>query len=92
MKTDSEIAQSVALAPIGQVAEALGIDPAEIEPYGRHMAKISERLIDAERVRRSRLILVTAITPTRAGIGKTTVERIQATARMRGMSLLGRIS
>ena len=73
MKTDSEIAQSVALAPIGQVAEALGIDPAEIEPYGRHMAKISERLIDAERVRRSRLILVTAITPTRAGIGKTTV-------------------
>ena len=51
----------------------MGIAPEEIEPYGRYMAKVPVDLIDEEKVKKSRLILVTAISPTKAGIGKTTV-------------------
>ena len=58
---------------INEIATRLGIAPEEIDPYGRFMAKVPVKLIDEERVRQSRLILVTAISPTKAGIGKTTV-------------------
>ncbi len=73
MKSDIEIARSTELKKIKQVAESIGIPRDEVENYGRYMAKIPEQLIDAERVKQSNLILVTAITPTKAGIGKTTV-------------------
>ena len=73
MKTDIQIARECQLAPIGEIASQLGIDPEKIEPYGRYMAKVPISLIDEKRVKQSRLILVTAISPTKAGIGKTTV-------------------
>lgn len=73
MKSDIEIARSIELQRIKQVAESVGIPRDEVENYGRYIAKIPESLIDEERVKRSNLILVTAITATKAGIGKTTV-------------------
>ena len=73
MKSDIQIAREYELKPIGDIASQLGINPEQIEPYGRYMAKVPVELIDEERVRQSRLILVTAISPTKAGIGKTTV-------------------
>ena len=73
MKTDIEIAQSVKMRKITEIADRIGIPEDELEPYGHYMAKIPYTLIDEEKVRRSKLILVTAITATKAGIGKTTV-------------------
>ena len=73
MKTDIQIARECELQPIGNIASQLGIDPETIEPYGRYMAKVPIKLIDEEKVKQSRLILVTTISPTKAGIGKTTV-------------------
>ena len=73
MKTDIQIARECELKKISEVAAQLGINPDDIEPYGRYIAKVPIRLIDEERVKQSRLILVTAISPTKAGIGKTTV-------------------
>jgi len=73
MKTDIQIAREAKLVNISEIAEKAGILVDEIESYGKYMAKVSERLIDEERVKRSNLILVTAITATKAGIGKTTV-------------------
>lgn len=73
MKTDIEIAQSIQLKNIDEVAESIGVAPDRIEPYGHHIAKMPLDLIDEERAKQSNLILVTAITATKAGIGKTTV-------------------
>ena len=73
MKTDIEIARETPLLPITEISEKLGISPDQIEPYGRYTAKVPESLIDEDKIRRHKLILVTAITPTKAGIGKTTV-------------------
>ena len=73
MKSDIEIAHNTTLLPISEVAKKIGIDEHLIEPYGKYMAKIPHTAIDDEKVRKSNLILVTAITPTKAGVGKTTV-------------------
>ncbi len=73
MKSDIEIARSIELTKIKQVARDYDIPVEEIHNYGRYIAKVSETLIDEEKVKQSNLILVTAITPTKAGIGKTTV-------------------
>ena len=73
MKSDIEIARSIRLQPIRQIAAGLGIPEDELEPYGKYIAKVPEQLIDEEKIRQHKLILVTAITPTKAGIGKTTV-------------------
>ena len=73
MKSDIEIARSIELKKIKQVAESVGIPREEVENYGRYIAKIPVHLIDEERVKKSNLILVTAITATKTGIGKTTV-------------------
>ncbi|WP_321480368.1 formate--tetrahydrofolate ligase [uncultured Bacteroides sp.] len=73
MKSDIEIARSTELKKIKQVAEEAGIPKEEVENYGRYIAKIPEYLIDEEKIKKSNLILVTAITATKAGIGKTTV-------------------
>lgn len=72
MKTDIEIAQEAVIKPITEIAEMLGIDPEKLELYGKYKAKIPLSLIDEERAKKARLILVTAITPTPAGEGKTT--------------------
>ena len=73
MKTDIEIARSIELVKIKQVARETGIPVEHISNYGRYIAKVDESKIDEEKVQQSNLILVTAITPTKAGIGKTTV-------------------
>ena len=71
--TDIQIAQQAAPLPIGDIAAACGIDPQYLEQYGRYKAKIDYRLL-RDRADRpdGKLILVTAITPTPAGEGKTT--------------------
>ena len=68
MKSDIEIARSIELKKIKQVAEGVGIPREEVENYGRYIAKIPEQLIDEEKVKKSNLILVTAITATKAAI------------------------
>lgn len=73
MKTDIEIAQEAKLLPIKEVAAQIGITEDMLEPYGKYIAKIPHTTIDDKKVNESNLILVTAITPTKAGIGKTTV-------------------
>ena len=73
MKTDIEIARSVKMRRITEIAEGIGIPEEEVSQYGHYMAKVSSSLIDEEKVAKSKLILVTAITATKAGIGKTTV-------------------
>ena len=73
MKTDIQIARETPLKPIAQVAELLGVSAEVIEPYGRYAAKLPLKLIDEQQAGKHKLILVTAITPTKAGIGKTTV-------------------
>ena len=73
MLTDIEIAQQSTLLPITKVAEGLGIQEDELEPYGRYKAKLSPALFDRLADRPDgKLILVTAINPTPAGEGKTT--------------------
>lgn len=73
MKTDIEIARETKLRNIEYIANTIGIPMTELEYYGRHIAKVPIKLIDDKKVEKSNLILVTAITPTKAGIGKTTV-------------------
>ena len=68
MKSDIEIARSVELKKIKQVAESIGIPREEVENYGRYIAKIPEQLIDEEKVKKSNLVLVTAITATKYSI------------------------
>ena len=72
MKADIEIARSIRMKKITGIAAGIGIPEEKIEQYGHYMAKIPVELTDEEKVKNSRLILVTAITATKAGIGKTT--------------------
>lgn len=73
MKTDIEIAREVKLKPIDEIASEIGISSSDIEQYGKFIAKVPGSLINKEKVKKSKLILVTSITPNKAGIGKTTV-------------------
>ena len=73
MKSDIESAREFSLLKIKEIATGLGIPREEVQNYGRYIAKIPIHLIDEEKIRQHNLILVTAITPTKAGIGKTTV-------------------
>ena len=73
MKSDIEIAREVKLKNISEIAKGCNIPVDEIENYGHYIAKVPIHLIDEEKIKKSNLILVTAITPTKAGIGKTTV-------------------
>ncbi|MGN0221795.1 MAG: formate--tetrahydrofolate ligase [Prevotella sp.] len=73
MKSDIEIARSIELKKIKYVALDAGIPDESIQYYGRYIAKVDEHILDENKISRSNLILVTAITPTKAGIGKTTV-------------------
>lgn len=73
MKTELEIARECQLQPIKKIADKIDIPNEELENYGKYIAKVSYHLIDKDRVNKSNLILVTAISPTKSGIGKTTV-------------------
>ena len=72
MMTDLEIAQAVQMRPITEIAATAGIDEAYLEQYGRYKAKVSSALLRESPRKNGKLILVTAITPTPAGEGKTT--------------------
>ena len=73
MRSDIEIAQAATLKPISEIAARLGIPEDALDPYGRHKAKISLDFIDSLKERKNgKLILVSAISPTPAGEGKTT--------------------
>ncbi|HEY8403401.1 MAG TPA: formate--tetrahydrofolate ligase [Flavobacteriales bacterium] len=70
--TDLEIAQACKMQHINDIAAKLGIAADDIEQYGKYKAKLPLSLIDEEKIKKSKLILVSAITPTPAGEGKTT--------------------
>ena len=72
MKSDIEIAQAAKIQPIVNIAKKLNINEDDLELYGKYKAKIPLKYIDPEKVKKGKLILVTAITPTPAGEGKTT--------------------
>jgi len=86
MKTDIEIAQSATILPVTEMAKKLGINEDDLELYGKYKAKLPLSLINEEKILKSKLILVTAITPTPAGEGKTTTSIGLAQA----MNLLGK--
>ena len=73
MKTDIEIARSVEMRRITEIAESIGISEENVEQYGHYMAKVPLSVINEDKIAKSKLVLVTAITATKAGIGKTTV-------------------
>ena len=73
MKSDIEIARSIKLKNIREVASEVGFPDEEVFNYGKYIAKIPYKLIDDKKVAKNHLILVTAITATKAGVGKTTV-------------------
>ncbi len=72
MKKDIEIAQEARIRPITEIALKAGIRADDLELYGKYKAKIPLSYIDTEKAGKAKLILVTAITPTPAGEGKTT--------------------
>lgn len=86
MKSDIEIAREVKMLPIAQIADQIGISNDNLEPYGKYIAKVPYSLINEDKVAQSKLILVTAITPTKAGIGKTTV----SVGLAQGMAKIGK--
>ena len=71
--TDQEIAKDIQLKHISEIAEKLGLNVDDIEMYGKYKAKLPHSIIDKEKLQKSNLILVTAISPTPAGEGKTTM-------------------
>ncbi|MFK8268037.1 formate--tetrahydrofolate ligase [Capnocytophaga cynodegmi] len=71
--TDLEIAQNAKMQNIKEIAKKLDINEDDLEQYGKYKAKLPLTLIDKEKIKKNKLILVTAITPTPAGEGKTTV-------------------
>ena len=74
MLSDIEIAQNAQMKPIMEIANNLGIDPDDVELYGKYKAKLSEQLYTKlENKEDGKLVLVTAINPTPAGEGKTTI-------------------
>ena len=87
MQSDIEIARSVESRPIHEIAEALGLESSEWAPYGREIAKIHHSVLEKPRRRdgKPKLVLVSAITPTPAGEGKTTT----SIGLAQGLSKLG---
>ncbi len=73
MLTDIEIAKQTKLRPINEIAAEMELEEGQVENYGKYIAKIGIRSIDRSRFQGHHLILVTAISPTKAGNGKTTV-------------------
>src|SRR5688500_16397658 len=86
MLSDIEISRNATLLPISAIAESLNIPGEEIIPYGRVKAKVPLKFIDEEKIKRSNLILVTAISPNKAGVGKT----VSSVALSLGLNFLGK--
>ena len=86
MKTDIEIANSIEIKPIYEIADKLGIDRDLLEPYGRYKAKLPLSLIDKSKIDGKKLVLVSAISPTPAGEGKTTI----SIGLTEGLNLIGK--
>jgi len=72
MKSDIQIAQEAPIRPIVEIAAKLGVREDDLELYGKYKAKLPLHLINEEKIKKAKLVLVTAITPTPAGEGKTT--------------------
>src|SRR5919106_5990496 len=87
MKSSLEIAQDAELRPIDELAAEAGLEPDEVEPYGRHKAKISLSVVERlAAVPDGKLVCVSGITPTRAGEGKTTT----AVGLTQGLGVIGK--
>ena len=87
MKSSLEIAQEATLVPIEEVAERVGLEPEEVDPYGRHMGKVRLSALDARRDEADgKLVCVSGMTPTRAGEGKTTT----AVSLTQGLGAIGK--
>jgi len=71
MLSDIEISRAAKLKNISEIAKNIGINPDDIIPYGKYKAKVPLTYLDEEKIKNSNLILVTAVTPTKAGVGKT---------------------
>src|SRR6187401_3076458 len=87
MKSSLEIAQEAELVPIEGIAERLGLEPSEIEPYGRFKGKVALSVLDRlSGVPDGKLVCVSGVTPTRAGEGKTTT----AVSLTQGLGAIGK--
>ena len=86
LPSDIEIARQVTLKPITEIAGHVGIDPDDLQLYGKYKAKLPLSLIDGKKVAESNLILVSAISPTPAGEGKTTM----SIGLTQGLNLIGK--
>lgn len=84
--SDIEISRSAKLKPISEIAKNLGIDPEDIIPYGKYKAKVPLSYLNEEKIKSSNLILVTAITPNKAGVGKT----VTSVALSLGLNYIGK--
>ncbi|KPM33354.1 Formate-tetrahydrofolate ligase [Croceitalea dokdonensis DOKDO 023] len=84
--TDLEIARKASLKPIAEIAAKLGIPQHSLEPYGKSKAKLPLNLIDKTQAAKAKLVLVSAISPTPAGEGKTTM----SIGLTEGLNLLGK--
>jgi len=86
MKTDIQIAREAEIRPIIEIAEKLGLKADDLELYGKFKAKIPLHFIDEQKIKKSKLVLVTAMTPTPAGEGKTTT----SIALAQGLNKIGK--
>jgi len=84
--SDIEISRSAKLKPISAIATQVGIDPEDIIPYGKYKAKVPLSYINEDKIKTSNLILVTAITPNKAGVGKT----VTSVALSLGLNYIGK--
>lgn len=86
MKSDIQIAREANIQPITKIGEKLGLNSEDLEFYGKYKAKIPLRLLNQSKIKKSKLILVTAMTPTPAGEGKTTT----SIALAQGLNKIGK--
>lgn len=86
MLSDIEISRAAKLKPISEIAEKLGINPDDIIPYGKNKAKVPLSYLNEEKIKNCNLILVTAITPNKAGVGKT----VTSVASSLGLNYIGK--
>src|SRR5690606_23197980 len=86
MLSDIEISRAAKLKPIAEIAEKQGISADDIIPYGKTKAKVPLTYLNEENIKKSNLILVTAITPNKAGVGKT----VTSVATSLGLNYIGK--
>jgi len=84
--SDIEISRSTKLKPIAEIAQRQGINVDDIIPYGRTKAKVPLNYLDEQKIKESNLILVTAVTPNKAGVGKT----VTSVALSLGLNFIGK--